>query len=171
MSDSAMLVLAIFLAAILMFVFPLMTMADKKDDISTLAVQSATDDFAITISNTGKLTQEQYDNYVQALAATTNAYNVEITVQILDENPAKKETSNTQRIGDNVYYTMYTSQVLDAIRQGTLVLKEGDIVTVTAENSNQTIGMQLKNFMYKITGNNSATIAATVTKMVTANGN
>ena len=171
MGDSAMLVLAIFLAAILMFVFPLMTMADKKDDISTLAVQSATDDFAITISNTGKLTQEQYDNYIQALAATTNAYKVEITVQILDENPAKKETSNTQRIGDNVYYTMYTSQVLEALRQGTLVLKEGDIVTVTAENSNVTIGMQLKNFVYKITGNNSASIVATITKMVTANGN
>ena len=45
MGDSAMTVVAIFLAAILMFVFPLMTMADKKDDVTTLSVQTATSEF------------------------------------------------------------------------------------------------------------------------------
>ena len=171
MSDSAMIVVAIFLAAILMFVFPLMTMADKKDDVSTLAVKTATTEFTDTIRTTGKLTQEQYDNYIQTLAATGNSYNVDITVQILDENPAKKETSNSAKIGNNVYYTAQTTQVLDAISKGTLELKEGDIVSVTAENSNVTIGMQLRNFMYKVTGNDSATIAASASGIVTTNGN
>ena len=171
MSDSAMAVIAIFLAAILMFVVPLMAMADKKDDVSTLTVQSAVDDLTISISNTGKLTKDQYDNFVQQLAATTNSYDVEITVQILDENPAKKETSIKQTIGDNVYYTLNTTQVLERLNSGTLVLKEGDIVTINAKNTNVTIGMQLRNFMYKVTGNNSSTITATATRMVTTNGN
>ena len=113
MGDSAMAVVAIFLAAILMFVFPLMTMADKKDDVTTLTVKAATTEFTDTIRTTGKLTQTEYDNFVQTLGSTGNSYNVDISVQILDENPAKKETSATQKIGDNVYYTMYTSQVLD----------------------------------------------------------
>ena len=34
MGDSAMTIAAIFLAAILMFIFPLMTMADKNDDVA-----------------------------------------------------------------------------------------------------------------------------------------
>lgn len=47
MGDSAVTIIAIFLAAILMFVFPLMTMADKSDDVSQLSVQTATTDLQI----------------------------------------------------------------------------------------------------------------------------
>ena len=69
MGDSAMVVVAIFLAAILMFVFPLMTMADKKDDVSTLTVQTATTEFTDTIRTTGKLTQEKYlDLFMTAIS-------------------------------------------------------------------------------------------------------
>ena len=170
MGDSAMIVVAIFLAAILMFVFPLMIMADKKDDVSTLNVKTATTEFTDTIRTTGKITQEAYDNYVQTLAATGNSYDVEIKVQVLDENPAKKETSQTAVIGDNVYFEMYTTQILDAIKMGDLILKEGDIVSVSAENTNVTIGMQLRNFLYKVTGNNSTSIAASASGIVTTNG-
>ena len=61
--------------------------------------------------------------------------------------------------------------LLEQLKQGKLLLKEGDIVTITIKNKNETIGMQLRNFMYKVTGNNSATLTASATKMVTANGN
>ena len=167
MGDSAMAVVAIFLAAILMFVFPLMTMADKKDDVSTLSVQTATTTFTDTIRTTGKLTQDEYDNFVQTLAATGNAYTVDITIQVLDENPSKKQTSQYQTIGENVYYTMYTTQVLESLP---LTLKEGDIVSVSVENTNVTIGQQLRNFMYRVTGNNSSTVAASASGIVTTNG-
>ena len=171
MGDSAMTVVAIFLAAILMFVFPLMTMADKKDDVSTLAVQTATDEFVNKIITTGKITQEDYDSFVTTLAATGNAYNVDITVQVLDDNPAKKTTTVTATIGDNVYYVMYTTQVLESINGSVLNLKEGDIVSVNVENTNITIAEQLRNFFYRVTGNNSITIAGAASKMVTTNGN
>ena len=167
MGDSAITIVAIFLAAILMFVFPLMTMADKKDDVSTLAIQTATTEFTDNVRTTGKLTQENYDNLVTTLAATGNSYDVEMTVQILDENPAKKATSAHTTIGDNVYYTMYTSQVLEALP---LSLKEGDIVSVNVKNTNTTIAGQLRNFLYKVTGSNSSTIAASSSGIVTTNG-
>ena len=171
MGDSAMAVVAILMAAVLMFVFPLMTMADRKDDVVTLEVQTETDRYVQEIATTGMTSQSAYDNYLQTLAATGNAYDVEITVQVLDENPAKKETGAYSRIGENVYLTLHTSQVLEQLKQGKLLLKEGDIVTITIKNKNETIGMQLRNFMYKVTGNNSATLTASATKMVTANGN
>ena len=109
MGDSAMTVVAIFLAAILMFVFPLMTMADRKDDTVTLSIQTETDRYVQEIATTGMTTKDAYDNYVQTLAATGNAYDVDITVQVLDENPSKKETSATSKIGDNVYLTKHTT--------------------------------------------------------------
>lgn len=170
MGDSAMAVVAIFLAAILMFVFPLMTMADKKDDVTTLTVRNATTEFTDTIRITGKLTQDEYNKYVQTLASTGNSYKVDLTVQVLDINPGKKEDSATVKIGDNVYYIMYTKQILEALEKGDLVLKEGDIVSATAQNTNVTIGMQLRNFVYKITGNDSGNITASASGIVTTNG-
>ena len=170
MGDSAMVVVAIFLAAILMFVFPLMTMADKKDDVSTLTVQTATTEFTDTIRTTGKLTQEKYDNFTQTLASTGNTYNVDIKVQVLDENPAKKESSATQKIGDNIYYVIYTTQVLDAISKGDLVLKEGDIISVGVEITNPTLSDTLKNFVYRVSGNNSKGYIASDAGIVTTNG-
>lgn len=170
MGDSAMTVVAIFLAAILMFIFPLMTIADKKDDVSTLDVEIVTDDFTDTIRTTGKLTQDEYDNFILTLASTGNSYNVEITIQKLDENPAKKETSATVTIGDNVYYEEYTTQVLEELKAGSITLKEGDIVSVKVENTNVTIAQQLRNWLYKVTGNDSSTIAAASSGIVTTNG-
>ena len=56
------------------------------------------------------------------------------------------------------------------IKNNQFKLKEGDIVTINVKNKNETIGMQLRNFLYKVTGNNSSTITASVTKMATTNG-
>ena len=42
MGDSLITIIAIFLAAILMFVFPLMSLSERTDDISQLAVATAT---------------------------------------------------------------------------------------------------------------------------------
>lgn len=58
MGDTLITVVAIALAAILMFVFPLMTMSDRTDDVSKLAVQTATTDFVDDVRTTGKLTME-----------------------------------------------------------------------------------------------------------------
>ena len=165
-----MTVVAIFMAAILMFVFPLMTMADRKDDVVTLEVQTETDRYVQEIVTTGMTSQSAYDNYIQTLASTGNAYDVEIIVQVLEKKKKKKETSATKTIGENVYLTLHTTQVLEMIKNNQFKLKEGDIVTINVKNKNETIGMQLRNFLYKVTGNNSSTITASVTKMATTNG-
>lgn len=172
MGDSAMAIVAIFLAAILMFIFPLMTVADEKDDVSTLTAQTATTEFTNEIRATGKLTQEDYDNFVLTLAATGNSYDVEMTVQVLDENPAKKETSGTVTIGNNVYYVMYTTQILEQLQDaGVITFKEGDIISVAINNTNVTVAQQLRNWVYSVTGNDESTITAKSSGFVTANGN
>ena len=92
MSDTVVTVIAIFLAAILMFIFPLMSTSDRTDDITTQAIDAATTDFVDEIRSTGQITQDSYDNFVQTISSTGNSYEVEMEVQVLDDNPGKKVT-------------------------------------------------------------------------------
>ena len=52
MSDTLITIIAIALAAILMFIFPLMTMSDRTDDVSQLTVDTATTEFVDDIRTT-----------------------------------------------------------------------------------------------------------------------
>ena len=176
MGDTLITVIAIILAAVLMFVFPLMTMSDRTDDVSQLAVETATTEFVDDVRTTGRLSMDKYRSFVETMSATGNTYDVEMEAQILDENPGKKTTqAEPNKIGENVYYTMYTSQIMDAInptngQTRTLALKEGDIFSVNVRNTNTTLSQQLKNFFYSVTGNDTYTIAAEHAGIVTANG-
>ncbi len=176
MGDTLITVIAIVLAAILMFVFPLMTMSDRTDDVSQLAVETATTDFVDDVRTTGRLSMDKYSKFVETISATGNSYDVEMELNVLDENPGKKTTqAEKTKIGENVYYTMYTSQILDQINPSSgvtkiLALKEGDMFSASVKNSNTTLSQQLKNFFYSVTGNDTYTIAAEHGGIVTANG-
>ncbi len=174
MGDTLITVIAIALAAVLMFVFPLMTMSDRTDDVSQLATETATTEFVDNVRTTGKLTLDNYSQFVENISSTGNSYDVEMELQVLDENPGKKTTqAEATKIGENVYYTMYTSQILDELdnsASGTKALKEGDIFSVSVKNTNTTLSQQLKNFFYSVTGNDTYTIAAEHAGIVTANG-
>ena len=173
MGDSLVTIIAIFLGAILMFVFPLMAVSERTDDISQLSVQTSTTDFVDNVRSTGKLTLDDYDKYIQEITSTGNSFNVEMEVQILDENPGVKTTqAETTKIGENVYYVLYTTQIEEKLYSdpGSITLKEGDRVSITVKNTNTTIAQLLRNTFYRITGNNTYQIAAQHAGIVTVNG-
>ena len=180
MGDSLMTVIAILVAAILMFVFPLLSVAERSDDISQLAVSSATIEFVDNIRSTGKIKESDYNAYVQTLASTGNNFDVEMEVRVLDENPGKKVTwTSGDKIGENASYAVYTSQILDAFEQQRnnnpnapveYLLKEGDFITVSVKNTNLTLSQILRNFFYKVTGNNTYQVSAEHSGIVTITG-
>jgi len=173
MSDTAVTIIAIFLAALLMFIVPMMATANTSDDVANLAVQTATTEFVDNVRTTGVLTLDNYSKYVEKINATGNTYDVELELQILDENLAKKASQAAHdKIGENVYYSVYTTQVMDKLNSGNhkYALKEGDIVSVSATNTNTTISQQLKNAFYKVTGNDAYAVSAKHAGMVTVNG-
>lgn len=172
MSDTLITVIAIGLAAVLMFVFPLMTISDRTDDIAQLSVETATTEFVDKIRTTGKITQDNYDKFVETITSTGNTYDVEMEVQVKDANLSKKTSqANKSKIGEDVYYSVYTSQIETEMEDnGAYYCKEGDMVSVSVKNTNQTIAQQLKNFFYTVTGNDSYTIAASHGGAVTVNG-
>ena len=173
MGDSLITVVTILLAAILMFVFPMMAISERNDDVSELTVQTAIAEFVNNSRNIGKITEANYSKLISTLGATGNTYDVEMEIQVLDDNPAKKGalTSDESKIGENIYYSIYTTQILDELdSKGEKLMKEGDILTATASNTNTTISQMLKNFFYGLAGNDTYSIVGSLSGIVTVDG-
>lgn len=174
MDDILISIFAIVLSAVLMFIFPLMTMSDRADDVSQLTVDIATIEFVDRVRTTGVITQSEYEKFTSNIGSTGNTYNIELEVSIKDENPGRKMTElsiNGSDIGENSYYSIYTSQIIEMIRvKGEYKLKEGDVFSASVKNTNQTISQQLKNFFYTVVGKDTYIIAASHAGLVTATG-
>ena len=83
MGDTLTTMIAIFISAILMFIFPLMSISERSDDITQLGIQTATVDFVDKIRSTGKITEEDYDSFISTLNATGNSFDVNMEVKVL----------------------------------------------------------------------------------------
>lgn len=165
MGDSLITIVAIGLAAILMFLFPLAAISEMNDSETLTLVQSYTTEFVDDIRTKGVITQEDYDSFVQKLYATGNSYKIEFEIKVADYNAAKK--SEYQNTGDNTYYSVFTSQVENALPYK---LKEGDFVIVYVKNTNTTISQMIKAVIYGITGNSADNIYTQASGTVFATG-
>lgn len=169
MGDSLITIVAIFLAAILMFVFPLAAISEMNDNEALAMVQSYTTEFVSQIRSKGKITADDYEAYIQKLYATGNSYHVEFEVKVADVNPGKK--TENQQIGDTVYYSEFTNQVETDIRNnGEYKLKQGDFVNVSVRNTNTTISQMIKGVLYSVTGDQSYVISAQASGTVISTG-
>lgn len=70
MGDTLITVVTVFLIAILMLVFPLMSVAEKNDNITNVSIQALTEEFVDDVATKGVLTQEDYERYLDNLGAT-----------------------------------------------------------------------------------------------------
>ena len=179
MEETSVSIIGIIIAAILMFIVPLYTIADRNDDISQLTVQTETALFVDNIIRLGKITSSDYQQYITSLNDSGNTYDIEIELKILDTNLTKKVTvANPSQIGENVYYSLYTSQIEDKLIQdeainpgkGVILLKEGDRISVTAKNSSKTLSQSLKSFYYTISGSDLHIISGASSGTIAVNG-
>ena len=171
MQNSTSTIIALFVAAVFMFVVPLVTLTDRNDNVVQENVKLIVEEFVTDIKNTGKLTMTKYQDFENRLAATGNVYDIEIEIQHLDENPGKKtEQANYTKIGENVYYSEYTTQILDNLNKGTIALKEGDLVYVKVSNQNSTAAQTLKSSFLSFSNEGEYVISANSSGMVNVNG-
>ena len=177
MQNSTSTIIALFVGAVLLFVVPIVTLTTRNDNVTQENVKLIVEEFVTDIKNTGLLTTEKYQNFENRLSATGNTYNIEMEIQHLDENPGKKLTqSNYTKIGENVYYSEYTTQILDKIlttdgTQKSIQLKEGDMVYVGVSNENTTAAQNLKGSFLNFSNAGEEVISAKCSGMVNVNGN
>jgi len=168
MQDTLITVIAIFIAAIVMFVFPVMYIAKSNETIAQSNVQALTNEFVNKIRTEAKITKNGMADFSQKINSTGNKFDIQIKVSVLDENPKKE---NTTTIGQNLYYDI----VIDGNgnlpgNQDEINLTEGSVVTVKVENTNKDLYQM---FMTAIMGTNNDTsaIEATATGIVTSTSN
>ena len=172
MQNSTSTIIALFVAAVFLFVVPLVTLTERNDNAVQENVKLIVEEFVTDIKNTGKLTNAKMQDFENRLAATGNTYNIEMELQILDENPGKKTTqANYKKIGENVYYSEYTTQIYDKLKTGDISLKEGDLIYVGVSNQNSTAAQTLKSSFLSFTNAGEQVISANSSGMVNANGN
>lgn len=173
MSDTLMFIIGIFLAVIIMFIFPLMEIAGKNDEMSQTVAQVAVSDFTNKVASQGKITVFEYEALQQKLLATGNTYDIQIEAKILDENPKKATvTGDKSLVGEAKYYSVYTNTILEKLENGEdYILKNDDYIIVTVKNTNLTVGAQLKNFLYNLIGRDTYTIGASASALVLSAGN
>ncbi len=168
MSDTFITIIAVMIVAVTLFVIPVMATANQNDNITQTAVQTIVSEFVNTSAKEGKITINNYDNFIQKLFATGNSYDVEIEVQILDDNPGRK---GVKAIGENIYYSEFTNSIVEKIEQDNVyLLKQGDYVKAKVKNTNVTFGTQVKNFIYSILGKDTIAIEASSSALVSTTG-
>ena len=178
MSDTLITIIAIFLAAILMFIFPLMSVSERNDDIAQSVVQTATSEFVDKIAISGVIKPSDLEAYQDKIASTGNTYDLEIEIQKLDENPGKKSAiTSSNLVGENVRYSIFTSDILKEMygengnESNSYPLNKGDNVIITVKNTNTTMAQILRSTFYKVTGKGTYQVAASASSMVVNSGN
>ncbi len=172
MQSSTSTIIALFAAAILVFVVPLVTLTERNDNVVQENVKLIVEEFVTDIKNTGELTEAKFQDFQNRLSSTGNEYNIEMEIQYLDENPGKKlEQSNYTKIGENVYYSEYTSQILNKLNSTKkITLKEGDFIYVGVTNQNNTTAQTLKSSFLSFSNDGEYVISADSSGMVNVNG-
>lgn len=159
---------AIALTVIVIIVIPVITMADRFDTTAQAEVDAIVSEFIEEVRTTGKLTQEDYSQLTTNLDSLGYTFDVEMEIKQLDENQRKKASQTAKdKIGENSYYSYYTSQIEEQLNnKGSITLVPGSIVSAKVINTNPTMAQQMKNFMYKIVGNDTALIVSSKAGMV-----
>lgn len=170
MSDTFITIVVIMVAVVTLFIIPVMATANQNDKVTQTAVQTIVAEFVNTSAKEGKITEENYDDFIQKLYATGNSYAIELEVQVLDDNPAKKG-QNINKIGENIYYSEFKNTIESKIETEHMYkMKQGDYIKARVQNTNITFGTQFKNFIYSIIGKDTVAIEASSSALVTTTG-
>ena len=182
MQNTASTIIALVTAGVLLFIAPLVTLTDRSDNVAQQNVELIVEEFVTDVQNTGKLTRAKYEKFESELDTIGNTtYDIEIQIQHIDENVGKKTAqANYTKIGENVYYSEYTTQILKQIgiqtddtvpsQSDTMLLKEGDIIYVSVKNVDSTAAQTFKSSFLGFSNAGEYVISASSSGMVTVNG-
>lgn len=140
MGDTLSTVFMILIAIIVMFFFPLMDTWERQDDLSYMAVYTATVDFVDAVRNTGVLTRDMYESFLKQIAGTSNTYDV---VMEHREYAVVPDGENSSQV---IYINHYSSEIENKLYatasatddESLYWFDKGDYFYVSVKNTNKT---------------------------------
>jgi hypothetical protein len=153
-------VTAVVIAIILMFIVPMQLHSQQQDQISQDYVKVATKDFERKIVESGKITIDDYEEFLEKLNATGNLYKINITHSHTIIDPKYSSTTvDSTKTKDLAKYTTntYTDSILNEIYNtnngGIYLMSVGDYVSISIANKSKTIGTKFKEMVYNTSFN------------------
>lgn len=173
MSDTLITIITVTAILVIMFMIPSVFTANQNDKIAESATKALVEEFVNKEATQGKITSSDYDEFVRALDATGNSFEVDMQVQVFGDNPGVKGSATTALnvIGENLSHTEYNNTILTTLdSEGQYMLKKGDYFIVSVNNTNVTLGKQLQQFFYQVVGKKTATIDVNAAALVSVTG-
>lgn len=96
MDSNLLRIFSVIVSVIIFFIFPLYITYEKKDDISYFLALRTTYDFVENVTKNGYLSTDMYDKYVNDLATTGNAYDIEIEYRKKRYDPVLYQYNNNE---------------------------------------------------------------------------
>ncbi len=171
--DGFMMMIAVLAALGIMFLFPMMTIADNADEIAVQEIQAACQKLIDESCSAGQITPEALNELRNTIIATGIDCDVELVVGVLDENAGKKAVQvQREKIGENWYYYIYNAQILHVVDDEgrPYTLKPGDRVEVKCKNSSLSWSERAGAFVWSVLGKDVSTISCGASGMSTATG-
>lgn len=143
-------IIAFLLAAVILFLGPLLYMAQKQDAISQSYISHETAKFVDSIKNTGFLDREMYMDFINKIDTTNNLYHIEIVHSHKVVEPLYDENTGTLLNDYDIYYrNTYQDEILDTFDQGKEYnFAPGDYISVTVANRTRTLATKLMELIY-----------------------
>jgi hypothetical protein len=168
-------VIAVLIAVVLLFGYPLYQQAQRQDELTELVVHGAVTEFVDAVRTKGYITPQMYNEFNRKLGATGNQYDVQMEHMHKRYNPLYADPSNPNSTFDNtfdIYFNgHYTEEIMNALfptdekttgRYPTIginysgikadPMSVGDFFTVKVKNINRTMATILRDFF---TGGNT----------------
>lgn len=154
-------ILAFMLCAVLMFLFPLMTVLERQDDIAYNIVLTECNKFVDACRDTGYITPAMYSEFTNRIESTGNTYNIKLSHIKRSVSPVYNEESGTLTftgeyeithvnfgeydILDVLYPNNSTLSPLDKSRRYNMSM--GDLFFIEVQNTGKTMATAIRDMM------------------------
>lgn len=148
-------VFVILLAALLLFIYPLLNMFEQQEKTSRLFVFTETTAFVDAVRNIGYLSPQMYEEFMEKLSATNNLYDIFIEHRHRRYDPIYGDPMNPATFEEDFainYEAYYTQEVMSVLfpesgNGASYEFSSEDYFLVRVSNKNKTLGTRVKQML------------------------
>ncbi|WP_066497529.1 hypothetical protein [Abyssisolibacter fermentans] len=157
MEGSLSKIVAIIVACVIFFIYPIMTMFERQDDTSRVFVLSETTKFVDSVRNLGYISPNMYQEFVNKLLATNNIYDIQMEHRHRKIDPVYGDPTNVASFKDDIgvnFSAFYTDDIMKVLfpnshsSNNKYTFSKGDYFMVRVVNKNKTVATKIKEMLY-----------------------
>lgn len=149
-------VFTLFIAVLLLVIYPLMQLFQQQEFTTRMFVYTETTKLVDAVRNTGYLTARMYEEYTSKLSATNMLYDIDLEHQHRKYDPIYENPSDASTFKNDygIHYSgYYTKEILEVLfpdnNTGSELyrLSQGDYFVVKVINKNKTSAVKMSQLL------------------------